>query len=173
MKKIFVLAVVALAACLFTTQQAHAQTQQPSTTQKVLNAVSDFIYGESQSNSYYNAKTKHKVNISLSDLSVTDKMTYSSIYTAFKGNEDLELADINFAPDFKDGYFYLSFSSQNDEPTKVVILDVKGTEIHNETIEDFSGTYESRINIPVEKTGTYFLKVIQGFSLLNKKLVIE
>ncbi|OWY19762.1 T9SS C-terminal target domain-containing protein [Sphingobacteriales bacterium UPWRP_1] len=135
-----------------------------------------FSGNEQQQNTYY-SKNKQKVSVTIKDLDWTDVLTYSSIKeslsTALAGSTNLDVKEINFTPDFDEGYYFLSFSLDDPESTKVVILDVAGREVHSETIDEFSGTYESRVNIPAAQKGTYFLKVIQGFSLLNKKLVIE
>jgi len=135
-----------------------------------------FTGNEAQQKTFYN-KNKQKVTVTVKDLEWTDVLTYSSIKeslsTALAGSTNLNVKEINFAPDFEEGFYFLSFNVDDTESTKVVILDVAGKEVHSETIDEFSGTYESRINIPANQKGTYFLKVIQGFSLLNKKLVIE
>ena len=131
---------------------------------------------EKQQNTYYN-KNKQKVSVTIQDLEWTDVLTYSSVKdnlaSALSGSTNLNVKEINFMPDFDEGFYFLSFNLEEVEATRVVILDVAGREIHSESIDEFSGTYESRINIPANTKGTYFLKVVQGFSLLNKKLVIE
>lgn len=135
-----------------------------------------FAGEEKQQNTYYN-KNKQKVSVTIQDLEWTDVLTYSSVKdnlaSALSGSTNLNVKEINFMPDFDEGFYFLSFNLEEADATKVVILDVAGREIHSESIDEFSGTYESRINIPANQKGTYFLKVVQGFSLLNKKLVIE
>lgn len=156
----------------FSTNQVAAQSSSD-----LLDKFQKLMAGnEEQHNTYY-SKNKQKVSVTIKDLDWTDVVTYSSIKeslsTALAGSTNLDVKQINFTPDFDEGFYFLSFSLDDPEATKVVILDVAGREIHSESIDEFSGTYESRINIPSSQKGTYFLKVIQGFSLLNKKLVIE
>ncbi len=152
-------------------QQAIAQTDNGDESKSLLDAAKDLFWGEFQEASYSNGNNTVKVVVS--DLGIADRAAYGSIHSAFSGTEDLEVEDIAFAPDFGEGFFFLSFSTDSDDDTRVVILDVKGNEIHNEVIEDFEGTYESQVNIKSDEKGTYFLKIIQGFSLLNKKLEVE
>ena len=137
-------------------------------------SFNDTAAQNSQKNYNNNGKT---VSVKVQDLEWSDVLSYGAIKdylsTSFAGGAALEVDDLVFSPDFKDNAYYLSFSLEDQETTKIVILDVAGNEIHSETIEDFEGVYESKINIPASEKGTYFLKVIQGFSLLNKKLIIE
>jgi len=161
--------IFALSLMLFSANTVSAQSQDDG----VLDKINKYVNGETKTDNYTNNRTKQKVSVSISDLSLLDRASYSSIHSAFKGSEDLAIEDIAFAPDFGKGFFFLSFALEDEETTKVVVLDVAGREVHSETIEDFEGVYESKINIPASEKGTYFLKVIQGFSLLNKKLIIE
>ncbi|HMS51882.1 MAG: hypothetical protein IPI59_11985 [Sphingobacteriales bacterium] len=149
-----------------------AQTQENSS---VLDRVNTYLNGDSQQNVYVNKNSTKRVSVTIADLNVTDKLSMagSSIFNAFKGSENLVVNELNFTPDFDQNCFFLSFNVEDDQDTRIVILDVKGSEIHNENIADFTGTYESKINLPSNSKGTYFLKIIQGFSLLNKKLVLE
>ena len=143
--------------------------------QSTIDKISDYFSSDDgKTQQVYSSGNGKKVSVTVQDLSWSDTQALSgSIFSAFKGTEDLAVEDIVFAPDFEQGHFFLSFNTPDEEQTKVVILDVRGREIHNETIEGFSGTYESQVNIPSNASGTYFLKIVQGFSLLNKKLIIE
>lgn len=123
--------------------------------------------------SYFNKRSGKKTTVTIQDPSLSDINVFSQLGTFLKGANSLDVEEINLAPDYDAGKFFLSFNIEDEETTKILILDVAGTEIHNETIEDFSGTYESAVGIQVDQPGTYFLKIIQGFNLLNKKLVIE
>jgi len=142
-----------------------------------LGEVSAQTTGDVDQKSYMNKRTNKKVSVTVSDLEWSDMLSYGAIKellsSGFASGANLEVEDLNFAPDFKSNAYFLSFTLEDEDDTKVVILDVAGNEIHSETIEEFEGTYESQINLPASASGTYFLKVIQGFSLLNKKLVIE
>lgn len=166
-----------MAFCLFFVagQTASAQTNQNSN-EGVWDKITKAVQGESKQQSYYNSRNKQKVSVTVKDISWSDMLSYSSVKDAFGSNwagSNLVAEDISLSPNFENGYYFLSFSLPEQESTKVVVLDVAGNEIHSEVIEDFSGTYESKINVPVSQKGTYFLKIVQGFNLLNKKLVIE
>lgn len=172
-KQISFAAIAALVFMFFGTGNVSAQSQNDK---GVWDKISKAVQGESKEQSFYNNRTRQSVKVTVKDLSWSDIASYSSVKEAFGTNwasSNLVVNDINLAPDFSAGYYFLSFSLPENETTKVVVLDVAGNEIHSETIEDFSGTYESKLSIPVTQKGTYFLKIIQGFSLLNKKLVIE
>lgn len=171
--KFFSLAFITMLLLGSVTTQLKAQTD----TDKVMEDFSKWINGESQQDTYYN-KDRTKVTVTVKDLDWTDFLSYQgikeSLASGLAGSSNLNVEDITFSPDFNEGFYYLSFSLDEQDDTRIVILDVAGNEVHTESITEFSGTYESRINIPTDlSSGTYFLKVVQGFSLLNKKLVIE
>lgn len=153
--------------------QSKSTQQQPS----IVDQISNYVWGSNAvTKTYNNTKANRKVSVTIQDLSLSDMASMSgSLLSAFgKGGATLDVKEIAFAPDFNDGYYYLTFNTPEEETTKVILLDVSGKEIHNETIEEFAGgTYETKLNIPATAKGTYFLKIVQGFSLLNKKLVIE
>ncbi len=156
-------------------QTASAQANQ-NDNQGVWDKITKAVQGESKQQSYYNNRTKQKVSVTVKDVSWSDMLSYSSVKDAFGSSwagSNLIAEDISLSPNFENGYYFLSFSLPEQESTKVVVLDVAGNEIHSEVIEDFSGTYESKINVAITQKGTYFLKIVQGFNLLNKKLVIE
>ena len=168
-------ALFTLAFVLVANQNAAAQSNQ-NNNQGVWDKITKAVQGESKQQSYYNNRTKQKVSITVKDISWSDMLSYSSVKDAFGSNwagSNLIAEDISLSPNFENGFYVLSFSLPEEESTKVVVLDVAGNEIHSEVIEEFSGTYESRINVPVTQKGTYFLKIVQGFNLLNKKLVID
>lgn len=176
MKSFNVLALLLSLTVLFAlnTDVALAQTQSESKDGSWWKQVYNYFAGEQVQESFYNNRTQKSVNVSIGDLTVADKSQLSgSLFSAFRGNEGLEVGELTFTPDFEDGYFYLSFNSEDEDALKVMILDVAGREVHNEALEDFSGTYEAMVHVPADEKGTYFLKVIQGFELMNKKLVIE
>lgn len=168
----------ALVALVFTavgSQTASAQTNQ-NNNQGVWDKITKAVQGESKQQTFYNNRTKQKMSVTVKDISWSDMLSYSSVKDAFGSNwagSNLIAEDISLSPNFDNGFYTLSFSLPEEESTKVVVLDVAGNEIHSEIIEEFSGTYESKINVPVTQKGTYFLKIVQGFNLLNKKLVIE
>ncbi len=177
----FLLAVVALAC---STANASAQgskapaSSSSSSYSEIWDRVQKAVVGESQQKTYQNPKNKAKVSVTVKDLDWSDiTKSGASLREAFKSGfgspNSLEIKDISFGPDFQNGAYFLSFSLPEEETTKIVILDVAGNEILNEEIEDFTGTYESKVNIPAAAKGTYFLKIVQGFNLVNKKLVIE
>ena len=174
------LAVVALA-CSTANVSAQGSNTPASTSpsySEIWDRVQKAVVGESQQKTYQNPKNKAKVSVTVKDLDWSDiTKSGASLREAFKSGfgspNSLEIKDISFGPDFQNGAYFLSFSLPEEETTKIVILDVAGNEILNEEIEDFTGTYESKVNIPAAAKGTYFLKIVQGFNLVNKKLVIE
>lgn len=173
MKSLNLLALLLVGTLLFVGNSDNALAQ-TTKDKSLLDKAYDYFVGDSETETFYNNRTRKKVTVSIGDLSWSDKSSLSgSLFSAFRGNESLEVDELTFDPDFDDGYFYLSFNSEEEESLKVMILDVAGREVHNESLEDFSGTYEAMVNVPADEKGTYFLKVIQGFDLMNKKLVIE
>lgn len=181
MKKLFFAFALFLAAVVGSNNTAVAQTKSNTSTSSysdIWDRVQKAVVGESQQKTYQNPRNKAKVSVTVKDLDWSDiTKSGASLREAFKSGfgspNSLEIGDISFGPDFQNGAYFLSFNLPEEETTKIVILDVAGNEILNEEIEDFTGTYESKVNIPANAKGTYFLKVVQGFNLVNKKLVIE
>ena len=170
MKSFNLLALLLVSTLMFVNTNATAQNEKDNS---MLSKIYNYFAGEpDDKQTFYN--NKKAVNVTIGDLTWSDKSSLSgSLFSAFRGNESLEVDELSFSPDFEDGYFYLSFNSEEEESLKVMILDVAGREVHNESLADFSGTYEAMVHVPADEKGTYFLKVIQGFDLMNKKLVIE
>ncbi len=177
LKHFFSLSLV-LTFCLFNfSNDAFAQQNNSNSSwiQDYAQQAVDYFTGDKPVVKHYNYRGQ-KVSVTIQDLSVAERAALAGASlqrVAFQGNDDLEVADIAFAPDEKTGEFYLSFSVPEEEDTEILVIDVKGNEIYKETVDEFTGTYETPIDVPVTKDATYFLKIVQGFSLTNKKLVVN
>lgn len=179
MKHLRFLAILVALVGFTSTNQAVAQSNSNSSYSDWWERIQKAVVGESQEKTYQNPKnTNQRRTVTIKDLDWSDiTKSSASLREAFKSGfgspNNLVVEEIAFGPDFQNGYYFLSFRLPEEETVKIVLLDVAGNEILNEEIEDFNGTYESKVNIPTTAKGTYFLKIVQGFNLLNKKLVIE
>ncbi|MCB0402500.1 MAG: T9SS type A sorting domain-containing protein [Flavobacteriales bacterium] len=87
--------------------------------------------------------------------------------------KELEMEKINFSPNPNDGKFNLNFELSKKAPVQIQIFDIQGKEVYNESIKNFSGTYQNAIDISEQGKGIYFLRIIQGNKANTNKIVID
>ncbi|MBN2173015.1 MAG: T9SS type A sorting domain-containing protein [Bacteroidales bacterium] len=90
-----------------------------------------------------------------------------------KGENQLELDDLQFSPNPNDGKFTLNFSTPEKGTTEIRIFDAQGKEVYHENIENFNGLYNKQIDISNEKQGTYFLSIRQGDRVSTRKILLD
>ena len=160
------------------TGEALAQSNSGSSLQNLYNQAYDYLLGADKGTTQNYYVRGKKVAVTVAELSAADRKLLGGdlieVSNSIKGNEDLEVADVALAPNKDGDKMYLTFSAPEDEEdTEIIVLDVHGNEVHKEAISEFAGTYESPISISAAEDATYFLKIVQGFSLTNKKLIVE
>lgn len=87
----------------------------------------------------------------------------------------LALKEYAFGPDLKNGFFKLSFGTENaSKPTEIYLLDVVGALVYTETISDFSGNYSKLIpDFSVYKKGTFLLLITQDGAKFTRRIEID
>lgn len=180
--KLASICIIALLCCTYLTNEATAKNGLTNNSSSIISTSNDKNVEDKQV--YYN-RTRSKVIVTItSDLAeeatIKENATgsvnkiFGKLLNKTKTTPLVSgIHDVAFSPDFEEGYFYLSFASEEEEATQVIILDVAGKELHSETIEAFAGVYESKVNIVAEAKGTFFLKIKQGLNLVNKKIEVE
>lgn len=109
------------------------------------------------------------LNISdVEDLKVVEEIPGSNVTSS----KLLKLEEVKYYPNPNTGIFNLKFSAK-EKPTQIRIIDMMGKEVYNENLKEFSGMYDSRIDLTGNDKGVYILQVLQGARSWNKKLVIE
>jgi len=88
-------------------------------------------------------------------------------------NQKLELRDINLFPNPNNGAFTLRFISERKVPTTISVIDVTGKEVYRETLNDFNGQYDKRIDLQNPVKGTYFVNIIQEDKILTEQFILS
>ncbi len=81
--------------------------------------------------------------------------------------------EISYSPNPGNGRFTLKLTLEQKEPVVIRVLDSLGKEVFNESVADFSGSLEKRINLQEKEKGTYVLQISQQKKTLTRKIVIE
>ncbi|MFH2142113.1 MAG: T9SS type A sorting domain-containing protein [Bacteroidota bacterium] len=97
----------------------------------------------------------------------------SGVKTMSEECNSLDVGELNFYPNPNTGKFNLKFNLENKEKTGIKIYDINGKVVYNEIINDFNGEYNKEIDISDKGKGTFFLCIMQGDKVMNKKIIIE
>jgi hypothetical protein len=87
--------------------------------------------------------------------------------------DDLSVEDLKFYPNPSDGKFNLAFRLPRSGKTQVTIFDITGKKVYDETLDNFSGAYDRRMDLSQQKPGTYIVRINQDGACRSSKLVIE
>lgn len=85
----------------------------------------------------------------------------------------LELENLNISPNPSTGRFKLSFSNESKSTISIFVYDSNGSEVYNEKLNDFAGTYIGELNLESKSKGSYVLKIKQDNRWLSKQIVIN
>lgn len=88
-------------------------------------------------------------------------------------DQKLNLDKLNFYPNPSNGKFHLNFKLSTTGTTEIGIFNMEGKSVYNESLKDFSGSYDKEIDISSHPKGVYFVKVKQGEHAQLKKIVME
>ncbi len=88
-------------------------------------------------------------------------------------SEQLKIENLDFFPNPNQGKFMLKFNLATKGDTKVSIVSAEGKVVYHEALDNFSGAYQSEINISEQAKGIYFMKVEQNGNVHLKKIVLE
>ena len=122
--------------------------------------------------SYNSGDGKRNINICITAIKNTDERAPSpNSNSAGAFHPLLEQNSVSVYSNPSDGTFNVKFNLPEAGDAKIVITDINGKEVYEETLMNFSGAYDKTITLSSEPKGTYFVKVTQnGYS--NTKTVI-
>lgn len=85
----------------------------------------------------------------------------------------LELKGISVSPNPSYGLIKLEVVSGLKNPLMINIFSTNGKKVYSDTMRNFEGEYSKRINLSMEKSGIYFVSIMQGKEQISKKLILR
>lgn len=114
------------------------------------------------------------ITVKTDDLDGFDNSTLVQKDPSLLNAPTLKIDKYQFSPDFKEGFFKLSFSTDPNKEVKISMYDVIGAQIYVETINDFVGNYNKLIpDFSVHRRGTFLLLITQNGAKFTRKIEIE
>ena len=89
------------------------------------------------------------------------------------GNNNLKTKNFNLHPNPANKNVTISFNSIEKERHTLIIQNMKGQQVLNESISIQNGLSSKVIDLSQFKSGIYFVKVVNGSSIVTKKLVVN
>jgi hypothetical protein len=83
------------------------------------------------------------------------------------------VADLEVYPNPSKDIFKVSFSSEETQTIKVIVVNMIGEEVYTENLEEFLGQYTKSIDLSTQAKGVYFLEITTAKGGVNKKIVIQ
>lgn len=114
----------------------------------------------------------------IADLTVANSGTLNSFgvnicsRTVTLGSESFGLQDFNIYPNPNNGNFKVSFNSNSSNEIKVVLHDIRGREIFNQSYQN-AGLFNQDIQLNNVQSGIYIVSVLDGDRKEVRKIVIE
>ena len=115
-------------------------------------------------------KRTNSLNVTISEI-LKDDTSLDGIDYSLKNN--LKPSQLNYYPNPNNGKFNLKFMLDKKEEVTVKVMDILGKEVYKETLLDFNGTYENKIDLTGKEKGIYILQIIQKRKALTRKILIE
>ena len=114
------------------------------------------------------------ITVKTDDLDGFDNSTLAQKDPSLLNAPALKIDKYQFSPDFKEGFFRLSFSCEADKEVKISMFDVIGAPVYTETISNFIGSYSKLIaDFSVYRKGTFLLLITQNGAKFSRKIEIE
>jgi len=85
------------------------------------------------------------------------------------GSNSLDIGELDLFPNPTDGTIRVRFQIDNQEVTKVQIIDIAGRALYENTINDFTGTFDELIDLTGKGMGTLVLVIAQGDKAISIK----
>ncbi len=86
-------------------------------------------------------------------------------------NTELEFKRFELFPNPTNGLLTVKFSTSNEMPLRVAILDVAGKEIFSEDVVQSTMVYERQIDLTSNTPGIYILKITQDKKVFTEKII--
>ncbi len=91
-----------------------------------------------------------------------------------EGEGRLMVENLNLYPNPSDGVFTLNFDlPESEEPVIINIVDVLGTKIYAERLDNFTGSYSKTIDLRSDARGHYILNITQGDKIISKHIELK
>ncbi|MFT4679218.1 MAG: hypothetical protein ACI9RU_001605 [Litorivivens sp.] len=87
--------------------------------------------------------------------------------------QELAISDLRFSPNPNGGQFNLSFTLPEKGRTELVIYDLQGKRVYEESLGKFTGEYNNQIDLSSAGPGTYILNIVQGKQKLAEKIIVR
>lgn len=123
--------------------------------------------------SYYSRDSSKTINICITGAFAGD---YGDSTGGFMPDQAHPLMDPNNLAVYanpSDGTFRIHVDLPEEGDTKVVITDMAGKEVYNESLPNFSGTFDRTVTLSNASKGTYFVKVTQNGYSSTRTVVIQ
>ncbi len=119
----------------------------------------------------FNKKRILKIKMEVTDVPAEEMPSSPDLITNKKNK--LSVANLNFAPNPSQGKFKLQFNLADRGNTSIRIVDINGKTVYQDELPNFKGNYNQEIDISDNAKGIYFLQIVQGDKVLNKKIVLQ
>lgn len=87
----------------------------------------------------------------------------------FLEEKALVLRSVEYQVNTGEGTIGLKFQSKSS-PVSIEVRDTSGTQVYEESVDPFNGSYSGKIDLSGQKSGTYILEIRQGQKSVYKKL---
>lgn len=111
-------------------------------------------------------------NVVLADISKEENAKLKGLGFEM-GKKELDLEYIKLLVNSNKNSIDLTFKSSKKGTLEVVVSNMKGQKILEEKMKKFEGEYKQSIQLNEFGKGTFVLQIIQGNSVMSKKIIIE
>lgn len=111
-------------------------------------------------------------NVVLTDISKEESANLKGLGVEM-GRKELDLEYIKLLVNSNKSTIDLTFKPTKKGTLEVAVSNMKGQKIMEERLKNFEGEYKQSIQINNFGKGTYILQIIQGNSVMSKKIIIE
>jgi type IX secretion system substrate protein len=85
----------------------------------------------------------------------------------------LNVTDLNIYPNPSNGQFKINFTLPDNSPIGLKITDMEGKTVWSDAVNNFTGRYNSNIDLSAQPKAVYILEIMQNNKTMLKKLVIN
>ena len=84
-----------------------------------------------------------------------------------------DIKELTIYPNPSRDLFNISFSTQQKQDVRIIVLNVLGEIVYSEILDRFMGNYQSVIKLNGYMKSTYFLEIHTEKGIINKKLILQ
>ncbi len=135
--------------------------------------ASDMIWIEENETAEDGKVIKQKTIIKIIDAKPEEILSALPNSEPITDNNKLEYKELNVYPNPAGDNITLKFELPNKGDTRIKLVDFAGRNLFEETLRNFSGVYEKKIDLGRKAPGTYLLNVTQNGKQATLKVVKE